>query len=1167
MGFICAVWGMDDLNKLVQDTIDKYQDAYLQQRLLTNGKEGIAFEEFIKEHAEFRQTISQKALEDAKSPYTVIFESLSEEQKKISGPLFKEQAAISEQRFKQKLESGEFSFVMQYVQQYGTAGDAADIIYAINQELLHGIADIHQIHASLRGYMGRSTPGEHGRVDLEAVLTQIPAVAFERSASLENIFYNIETRRYFENINTAVQNKELRTNPTEYNKAISRALDSVIEQLQTEISDTKDSRARKIKQRVKENYEELKDFSLETAVSELNGKVFPNIYQKIGIKLVHDSKRVLIADEMGTGKTAQAILGALYVEKKTGKQVKTLIVAPNSVKQTIKAELFKYIPSLKEEDVVIINGGNREESLRKAKDARFAIINYELVHRTEWREDDLEETEITKSDLEGAKKSIDRLAKHQQLDEAAQKLFRKESRGKLNGTTFSTLEETTEAIAKIRKLEEDTALVAKLNNLGFNYVVLDEVHNAKNLERYTTKSIRKLAANTEYLVLLSGTPVPNGMQDLEVTFELLGIHDLEKIKEKVRKQNNLPADKEISVPFIDCYEADPRLIRDFLRRHMLRRRSDRVLDLPALNVINREITLDYSHRQIYQAILDNEELSHVNKIIALRKCLLDPKLLLQGSTDALEHRPDLLELIKQGVPSHKYKTLEQELEQTDGDKTIIFTSLFKEGVTTYLETQLKDKYKALRIDGDVSDDIKEWKATHTEEFCKLHKVKQENVEEIVQKAGGNISEREIIRRLFMNYQDYKILIATTRTMKEGVSLTAANNVIFIDKPYTFAEFEQSYKRAHREGQTKPVKVISLLANDAIDVGIENLLREKRRLGELIIDGAPLRPEEKELLDDKTKTPKPVKQYLKPQDEILLRLYGALHCAGARKAKEILHDDKLASELYADNYLDNPYAIHTAHLVKEILGKTNASTERILDLAAGYGYTAKVLGKPTVNLDINPNMLKRAKQLTPESTNVVGLMQEMPFRPGTFDTAVYSLAFHYASAEERAGILEQINKVMDKKGTFILTVPTSRIDKKGAENLERKLAEQGFRTNNELTGFVRNKLDNFDVFVYVGTKAADKKTVLEPIVLTQKEVVIEKVPQEYHKRKITPSEKKINTDFRYYKKKGKKGTLPYQNPPFEKPRGTAQAKEQPIFYSGKRKLLVSKDGTVGFADDN
>ena len=1164
---------MDDLNKLIQETIDKYQDSYLQQRILTNGKEGIAFQEFIKEHEEFRKTISQKALEEAKSPYTVIFENLSEEQKKISGPLFKEQAALSEQKFKQKLEAGDFSFVMQYVQQYGTAGDAADIIYAVNQELLHGIADIHMIHASLRGYMGRSKPGEHGKVDLEAVLTQIPAIAFERSTSLENIFYNIETRRYFENINKAVQNKELRTNPNEYNKAISQALDSVIDQLQEDLSDTKDTRARKIKQRVKENYEELKEFSLESAVSELNGKVFPNIYQRIGIKFIHDNKRVLIADEMGTGKTAQAILGALYVEKKTGKKVKTLIVAPNSVKQTSKAELFKYIPSLKEEDVVIINGGNREESLRKAKNARFVIINYELVHRTEWREDDLEETEIKQADIDGARKSIERLAKYQQWDEetAAQKIFRKESRGKLNGTTFETLEETTEAIAKIRKLEEDTALVAKLNNLGFNYVVLDEVHNAKNLERYTTKSIRKLAANTEYLVLLSGTPVPNGMQDLEVTFELLGIHDLEKIKERVRKQNNLPAGKEIRVPFIDCYEADPRLIRDFLRRHMLRRKSDQVLDLPKLEVINREITLDYAHRQIYQAILDNEELSHTNKIIALRKCLLDPKLLLQGNTNALEHRPDLLELIKQGVPSHKYKALEQELEQTvNGDKSIIFTSLFKEGVTTYLESQLKDKYKALRIDGDVKDDIKEWKEAHIDEFCKRHTVEAERVKTIVDHAKGNISEREIIRKLFMNYSNYKVLIATTRTMKEGVSLTTANNVIFIDKPYTFAEFEQAYKRAHREGQTKPVKVISLVANDSIDIGIETLLREKKRLGELIIDGAPLRPEEKELLDDKNKIPKPIKQYLKPQDEILLKLYGALHCAGAEKAKKILHDDKLASELYADNYLDNPYAIHTAHLVKEILAKTGTKSEKTLDLAAGYGYTAKILGKPTVNLDINPNMLKRAEQLTPESTNVVGLMQKMPFKPKSFDTAVYSLAFHYASAEERAGILEQVNKVLSRNGTFILTVPTSRIDKKGAENLEKKLQEQGFKTNDKLTGFVKNNLDNFDVFVYVGNKVAEKKAKSEPIVLTQKEVVIEKIPQEYHKRTAIPGQKKIDTDFAYYsKKKGKKWVIVYTNRPFEMPKniGTAPAKEESMLYTGTRKLVVGRDGTVGFAHDD
>ena len=58
---------------------------------------------------------------------------------------------------------------------------------------------------------------------------------------------------------------------------------------------------------------------------------FPSLHQKRGIMRIVEQKRVLIADEMGTGKTAQAILANLLLAVRLGKKIRTLVICPSSV--------------------------------------------------------------------------------------------------------------------------------------------------------------------------------------------------------------------------------------------------------------------------------------------------------------------------------------------------------------------------------------------------------------------------------------------------------------------------------------------------------------------------------------------------------------------------------------------------------------------------------------------------------------------------------------------------------------------------------------------------------------------------------------------------------------------------------------------------------------------
>ncbi|MNN87187.1 hypothetical protein D3C81_2047040 [compost metagenome] len=67
-------------------------------------------------------------------------------------------------------------------------------------------------------------------------------------------------------------------------------------------------------------------------------------------------------------------------------------------------------------------------------------------------------------------------------------------------------------------------------------------------------------------------------------------------------------------------------------------------------------------------------------------------------------------------------------------------------------------------------------------------------------------------------------------------MTAAEYVIFLDKPWTKAILEQAEDRAHRIGTTGTVNVITLVCKDTIDERIEEIIFEKGLLMEGLVEG-------------------------------------------------------------------------------------------------------------------------------------------------------------------------------------------------------------------------------------------------------------------------------------------------------------------------------------------
>ena len=103
----------------------------------------------------------------------------------------------------------------------------------------------------------------------------------------------------------------------------------------------------------------------------------PDLYafQEAGVEFVHAAEDLLLGDDMGTGKTIQALRSLARVDG-----LPALVICPNSVKSTWEREAAKWLP---EANVYVVSGSStvKERILHVAKDDAQAlvIINIEAV--------------------------------------------------------------------------------------------------------------------------------------------------------------------------------------------------------------------------------------------------------------------------------------------------------------------------------------------------------------------------------------------------------------------------------------------------------------------------------------------------------------------------------------------------------------------------------------------------------------------------------------------------------------------------------------------------------------------------------------------------------------------------------------------------------------------
>ena len=102
---------------------------------------------------------------------------------------------------------------------------------------------------------------------------------------------------------------------------------------------------------------------------------------------------------------------------------------------------------------------------------------------------------------------------------------------------------------------------------------------------------------------------------------------------------------------------------------------------------------------------------------------------------------------------------------------------------------------------------------------------------------GDLSDEEVSKNIdtFQSDPNYKVFLCTTSKCGTGITLTAASYEIFVDLPWTNAEFEQCCDRCYRVGTKNTVIIYNLLSKGTIDERVLDVINIKSGISDYIID--------------------------------------------------------------------------------------------------------------------------------------------------------------------------------------------------------------------------------------------------------------------------------------------------------------------------------------------
>lgn len=320
------------------------------------------------------------------------------------------------------------------------------------------------------------------------------------------------------------------------------------------------------------------------------------------------------------------------------------------------------------------------------------------------------------------------------------------------------------------------------NNI-INMIALDEGHKCKDVSSIQGKALLKLQAET--LISMTGTPLMNNPLDLYIHLRWLGYekHNYYSFKQHYCVFGGFGGYQIVGYKNLDQLKSQ---FDDI----MLRRLKKEVLDLP-----EKIHTTEYVEMTPKQAKIYKEATLEVQNNIDKVTSAVNPLAEMIRMRQATGYTGILSSTIQESAKLDRLEEIIEELV-ANNSKAIIFSNWTAMTNPTY---ERLIRFNPAIITGETKDRVAE-------------------------------------QDKFMNDDSCKIIIGTTGAMGTGLTLTAANTVIFLDEPWNKALKDQAEDRAHRIGTKENVNIITLICKNTIDERVHDLVEKKGQMSDLLVDG-------------------------------------------------------------------------------------------------------------------------------------------------------------------------------------------------------------------------------------------------------------------------------------------------------------------------------------------
>ena len=360
------------------------------------------------------------------------------------------------------------------------------------------------------------------------------------------------------------------------------------------------------------------------------------------------------------------------------------------------------------------------------------------------------------------------------------------------GTLFKTGEELHFLIMNVEALStsKGTDFARKFLSSHNTLMAIDESTTIKNPKAKRTKNIIKLSEMAKYRRIMTGSPVTRNPLDLYSQCQFLSpwLLDFQSYY-AFRTRYAIMKTANISGRQIQLVAGFQRLaeLSDKLKPFSYRVLKEDCLDLPDKIYMKRQIKLSPDQNKLYQqmkkealAILNGKKVTTVNALTQLMR-------LHQITCGHFTADDGTI----QRIPNNRISELMDVLDEIEG-KAIIWA----------------------HYQWDIKDIIKE--------IIKVH-----GPGSIVDYYGLTPQdERQGNIKKFQEDDKCRFIVGTPQTGGYGITLTAANTVIYYSNGYDLEKRLQSEDRAHRIGQKKSVTYVDILADETVDEKIVKSLRKK-----------------------------------------------------------------------------------------------------------------------------------------------------------------------------------------------------------------------------------------------------------------------------------------------------------------------------------------------------